>query len=52
MADVTPAWREVYSEILKGLSARYLTYWAAYDWLTQFGPDPDRKNYPKEWIDL
>ena len=52
MADVTPAWREVYSKILKGLSERHLTYWAAYDWLTQFGPDPNRKNYPKEWIDL
>ena len=52
MSDITPAWREVYSDILKGLSERHLTYWAAYDWLTQFGPDPDRKNYPKEWIDL
>ena len=52
MADVTPAWREVYSEILNGLCERHLTYWAAYDWLTQFGHDPDRNNYPKEWIDL
>ena len=52
MADVTPAWREVYSDILKGLSERHLTFWAAYDWLTQLGPDPDRKRYPKEWIDL
>ncbi len=52
MADVTPAWREIYSSILKGLSERHLTYWAAIDWLTQIGPDPNRKNYPKEWIDL
>ncbi len=52
MADITPAWREVYSDILKGLSERHLTFWAAYDWLTQIGPDPDRKKYPKEWIDL
>ena len=52
MADVTPAWREVYSDILKGLSERHLTFWAAYDWLTQIGPDPDRKTYSKELIDL
>ena len=31
MADVTPAWREVYAFILKGLSERHLTFWAAYD---------------------
>jgi hypothetical protein len=52
MSDVTPAWQEVYSSILKGLSERHLTYWAAIDWLTQIGPDPNRKNYPKEWVDL
>ena len=52
MADVTPAWREVYSFILKGLSERHLTFWAAYDWLTQIGPDPNRDKYPQEWIDL
>ena len=52
MADVTPAWQEVYSFILKGLCERHLTYWAAIDWLTQMGPDPNRKNYPQEWVDL
>ena len=52
MSDVTPAWQEVYSSILKGLSERHLTYWAAIDWLTQIGPDPNRKNYPKDWVDL
>ena len=26
--------------------------WAAYDWLTQIGPDPNRGKYPQEWIDL
>ena len=52
MADVTPAWREAYAFILKGLSERHLTFWAAYDWLTQIGPDPNRNKYSKEWIDL
>ena len=42
MADVTPAWREAYAFILKGLSERHLTFWAAYDSLTQIGPDPKR----------
>ncbi|MEG9861582.1 MAG: hypothetical protein V6Z81_03650 [Parvularculales bacterium] len=51
MADRTPAWREVYGEILNGLAERHVTYWAAIDWLTQFGPDPRRKSYPQEWID-
>ena len=51
MADKTPAWREVYATILKQLAERFLTYWAAVDWLSQFGPDPRRKSYPQEWID-
>jgi len=49
LSQRTPAWREVYSEILDGLSARYTTFWAAVDWLTQFGDDKDRDNYPKFW---
>ena len=49
MADRTPAWREVYSEILDEIAERSITYWAAVDWLTQFGHDPDRKNYPEIW---
>ena len=49
MADLTPAWREVYSEILDEIAERSITYWAAVDWLTQFGHDPDRKNYPEAW---
>jgi Linalool dehydratase/isomerase len=48
MADVTPAWREVYAEILDGLLDRHTTYWAAIDWLTQIGHDPDRENYPED----
>ena len=39
MADRTPAWREIYSEILDEIAERSITYWAAVDWLTQFGHD-------------
>ena len=46
MADQTPAWREVYGRILDELATRYTAWWAASDWLTQFGHDPDRENYP------
>ena len=49
MADMTPAWREVYSTILEQLVERHLTYWAAVDWLTQFGDDPHRADYPEAW---
>jgi len=49
MADTTPAWREIYSEILDEIAERSITYWAAVDWLTQFGHDPDRKDYPEVW---
>jgi hypothetical protein len=52
MADVTPAWREVYVEIMDGLLARHTTHWAAIDWLTQIGHDPDRANYPEEMVKL
>jgi hypothetical protein len=46
MAEVTPAWRELYSDMLDRLTARYTTYWAAKDWNEQIGPDPDRSCYP------
>lgn len=49
MADVTPAWRELYSEILDQLAWRMTSYWAVKDWLEQIGPDPDRANYPAAW---
>ena len=39
MADRTPAWREVYGDIMDGLASRYTTHWAAADWLNQFGDD-------------
>jgi hypothetical protein len=51
MADLTPAWREVYGRILTELVHRHTTFWAAIDWLTQIGPDPRRSSYPPEWID-
>jgi hypothetical protein len=49
IARKTPAWREVYVRILDELIRRHTTYWAAVDWLTQIGPDPDRARYPKSY---
>ena len=49
MARRTPAWREAYTRILDELLRRHTTYWAAVDWLTQIGPDPDRARYPKRY---
>jgi hypothetical protein len=46
MADLTPAWREIYADILDELVARHTTWWAAVDWLTMIGNDPDRAYYP------
>ena len=46
MADQTPAWREVYTQISDGFASRFPTYWGAIDWLTQIGDDPKRENYP------
>jgi hypothetical protein len=46
MADRTPAWREVYEQILDELIFRHTGWWAASDWLTQIGDDPQRGNYP------
>ena len=52
MARKTPAWREVYTRILDEMVRRHTTHWAAVDWLTQIGPDPDRANYPKRYKSL
>ena len=49
MALTTPAWREVYTEILDALIERHTRWWSAADWLTQFGPDPDRAAYPEAY---
>jgi hypothetical protein len=46
MADQTPAWREAYGVILDQLVTRYTGWWSAADWLTQFGHDPARAQYP------
>lgn len=48
MADKTPAWREVYTEILDGLSRRYIQHWGAVDFLNQFGSDPKAAEYPAQ----
>ncbi len=52
MADVTPAWREVYGRILHELVFRHTGWWAAEDWLTQIGHDPKRANYPDQYRPL
>eukprot|EP00912_Choanoflagellata_sp_UC4_P002107 UC4_evm4s1341 len=49
LADYTPAWREVYTEILDQCAERYTSYWSAVDWNTQFGEDPDKYKYPEGW---
>lgn len=48
-AEKTPAWREVYTECLDGLAYRYTKFWAAVDWNTQFGEDPDWDKYLPQW---
>ncbi len=50
MCDITPAWRETYTRIADGLVSRHTTFWAAIDWLTMIGHDPDQRNYPPEWL--
>lgn len=52
MAQVTPAWREVYVEILDGLCRRLTQYWAWHDWLEQRGDDPARGDYPPLYMFL
>ncbi|MEE2777497.1 MAG: hypothetical protein VYE73_12145 [Acidobacteriota bacterium] len=49
MADATPAWREVYTQILDELIERHTTFWAAVDWLTFIGNDPNRDKYPEAY---
>jgi hypothetical protein len=52
MSDRTPAWREVYARVLDELVERHTSWWAAEDWMTQFGPDPERSNYPDKYRPL
>jgi hypothetical protein len=49
MAQATPAWREVYVNVLDQLIERHTEWYSAGDWLTQFGADPDRENYPEAY---
>jgi len=49
MCRKTPAWREVYTRVLDELVRRHTTHWAAVDWLTKLGPDPDHANYPARY---
>ena len=46
MAHRTPAWTEPYVAVLDQLIERHTGWWSASDWLTQFGHDPDRADYP------
>jgi hypothetical protein len=50
MCDMTPAWREAYTRIADELVARHTTFWAAIDWITMIGHDPDQHRYPPEWL--
>jgi len=50
LADQTPAWREVYSRIADELVGRFTTFWAAIDWITMVGHDPNQDQYPPEWL--
>ena len=50
MSDITPAWREVYTRIADELVNRHTTFWAAIDWLTMIGHDPDQQHYPPQWL--
>ena len=52
LADLTPAWRELYIDILDRLIRRYVTWWGAVDWMTLKGRDPQRHAYPEEWRGL
>ena len=49
LADKTPAWREVYTTCLDGLTQRHVEFWGAVDWNTQFGEDPDWNIYSDFW---
>ena len=49
IAHTTPAWREVYVQILDQLTERHTGWWSANDWLTQYGIDPDSGSYPDKF---
>ena len=43
-APFAPSQEEVSKKRLRSTQ-----FWAAVDWLTQFGDDPDRELYPESW---
>jgi hypothetical protein len=49
MAEQTPAWREIYSDVLLGICRRLVQHHAFNDWVEQRGPDPRRGDYPDSW---
>jgi hypothetical protein len=46
MANETPAWREVYTDIARRTVDRSRQYAGWYDWVEQKGLDPNRGSYP------
>lgn len=52
MAEHTPAWREVYTDILDVTLQRFMEYWTLFDWVENSGEDPNRLNYPDWWYDV
>lgn len=52
IAQRTPAWREVTSEILDFAAQRFLEYHSFFDWVENRGADPDRDQYPPEWVEM
>jgi len=48
----TPAWKQPYIKMIDGLCERFTTFWAAVDFNTMFGDDPDNCNYPSPLAQL
>jgi hypothetical protein len=48
-AELTPAWREVYSRIARELCERHMNFWAVVDGMTLIGEDPNVDRYPPEY---
>jgi hypothetical protein len=42
----TPAWTEIYVDMMNGICDRWTTFWASVDFNTQFGDDPNNRSYP------
>jgi hypothetical protein len=48
-AELTPAWREVYTRIARELCERHMSFWAVVDGMTLIGEDPNVDRYPPEY---